>query len=198
MDVDFMMSNLAVYGYPLMFVLMYIEGPIVTFISSFLASFGLFSIFIVWFLAFMGDFLSDLMHFYVGGRGFNYVDKRLKKEGVASRSISRIRKMMRENLFRALLLVKISPPPISSSGLFLAGTFKKKRKKVILYSAIMSFCIESCFVLSGFFIGSYFYNVVGYFKGAQYLVMFFVGSLVLFLVVRKFLGVVSEKVIEKG
>ncbi len=197
MDVGFIMSNLELYGYPLMFILMYIEGPIVTFISSFLSSFGLFNIFIVGTLAFFGDFLSDLMHFYVGGRGFNYINKRLKTEGVASRSISQIRKMMKKNLFYALFLVKISPPPISSSGLFLAGTLKKKRKNVILYSAMISLMIEACFVLSGFFIGSYFYSVIGYFRGAQYAVMAVVAALILFLVVRKVLGAMSEKSLEK-
>lgn len=197
MDISFVMNNLEIYGYPLMFILMYIEGPVVTFVSSFLASSGVFNIFIVWFLAFMGDFLGDLFHFYIGGRGFGYIEKRLKKEGVALRSIGQIRKMMKKNLFRALFLVKVSPPPISSTGLFLAGTLKKKRKNVILYSAILSFCIESCFVWSGFFIGSYFYSAIGYFRGFRYTVMFIAGALIMFLVIRKILGVMSKKSLGK-
>jgi len=197
-DVNFIINNLAVYGYPLMFVLMYFGGPTVVFISAFLASFGLFNIFIVWLLAMVGDFLGDYFHFFVGGRGYGYIKKRLSDEGVASRSIVHLREMMDRKLFRALFLIKLAPPPISTAGLFLAGTFKDQRKKVLLYAISISFIMRTFFLLLGYYIGSYFYSVIGYFERVEIIVAIVVTIVILFFVGNKMLSNLSEKMIEKA
>jgi len=198
MDANLVMSNLTIYGYPLMFVLMYFGGPTVVFISAFLASFGLFNIFVVWFIAILGDFLGDFFHFFVGGRGYRYVKKRLNKEGVASCSILRLRKMIDGQLFRALFLIKLAPPPISTAGLFIAGTLKEKRKKVLLYAVLVSIIVRTFFIILGYYIGSYFYSVIGYFNHVEVVIMVVVGFIVVFFVCNKLLGSFSGKVIEKS
>ncbi len=195
MDPAVIVSYLGLYGYPIMFILMYFEGPIVTFISAFLASLGLFNLAIVWCLSFLGDFLNDLVHFYIGDKGHAAIIKRLEKNGLTHRVIMHLQNSLHKNLFYSLLMIKVAPPPISTGGLFLVGTLKNKRKKAIFYTVIICLILESISIMLGYFSGSYFQSLLQHFNGTYLLVMFFAAAIVVFFIIRQVLGNISKKVI---
>lgn len=196
MNPESIIQLVQIYGYPLMFILMYFEGPIATFVSSFLASLGFFNIFIVWLLSFLGDFTSDLVHFYIGNKGEKILTKKLKKEGFTYKLVSKLKARLHNSLFKSLFLIKLSPPPISSGGLFLTGSLKNKRVRAIAYSAIISLIIESFFIFSGFFIGSYFQKSLGYFNKIYLGIMVIALAVVLFFIIRQAYIIAFRKVAE--
>ena len=198
MDPTVIISFLKMYGYPLMFILMYFEGPIVTFIAAFLTSFGFFNLAIVWSLSFLGDFLSDLVHFSIGHRGYNFVVTKLERDGLTHRVINKLQNHLQHNLFTSLFLIKLSPPPLSSGGLFLTGTLKNKRMRAILYSAIISLILESLMITLGFFSGSYFHSILARIKETSIILMFFTGLIILFFVVKQIISKISEKMVENN
>jgi membrane protein DedA with SNARE-associated domain len=193
MDPATIITSLGTYGYPLMFVLMYLEGPIVTFISSFLVSLGFFNLAIVWSLSFLGDFLSDIVHFHIGKKSHAAVMSKLKNKGLASKFITHLQDSMHKNLFLSLVMIKISPPPISSGGLLLVGTLKKK--VAIFYSAIISLVLESIAIVLGYFSGSYFQSILKNFNEVYLLLMFFSGLIIIFFLLKQILARISENLI---
>ena len=57
------------WGYPLMFVLMFFEGPFATMIAAFLESLGLFNIGLVFVLSVSADVLGDIGLYHIGYYG---------------------------------------------------------------------------------------------------------------------------------
>jgi membrane protein DedA with SNARE-associated domain len=193
MDPQSIISLVQIYGYPLMFILMYIEGPVTTFICSFLASLGIFNIGIVWGLSFLGDFISDVVHFQIGHKGHDFVVNRLEKQGVTYRLIDKLQCLLHRNLFSSLFLIKLSPPPISSAGLFLTGTLKNKKLKAIVYAAIICLIIESVSICLGYFGGSYFYSILKYYNDIAIGLMFVVVIVLFFILKRRVAKVILNE-----
>lgn len=54
------------YGYPIIFLLVLIEGPIVTITSSFFAASGYFNVFMLYPVIVIADLLSDILWYFVG------------------------------------------------------------------------------------------------------------------------------------
>ncbi len=196
MDPSSIMFFLQTYGYPLMFILMYIEGPIVTLIASFLASFGVFNIGLVWLLSFLGDLTSDIVHLLIGHKWHQSALTRMKEGGKMRIIIKRLQRLLHKNLFYSLLIIKISPPPISTTGLFLAGTLKKRRL-VIAYAAIISLALESCIIMLGYFSGSYFQSVLKDFRETSIIVMVLAGIAAVAFILKHLLGKMSENKIRQ-
>ncbi len=57
---------LTFWGYPIMLLLMTLEGPIVTMVAAFLSSMGYFNIFAVFGLSVLGDVLGDIVLYFIG------------------------------------------------------------------------------------------------------------------------------------
>ncbi|PIU79558.1 MAG: hypothetical protein COS72_00115 [Candidatus Moranbacteria bacterium CG06_land_8_20_14_3_00_43_56] len=168
------------WGYPLMLLLMTLEGPIITIISAFLASLGYFNIFIVFSLSVLGDVLGDIVLYFIGYFGGHKIllkaEKFLKiKESV----IEKLREKFRQNGAKIIFYVK------STTGLcyitfILAGTTRMKLSKFVKYSILGGLFWSSFLVIVGYFFGYAAEQISEYIKYAGYIiltgaVMFFIG-----------------------
>jgi len=168
------------WGYPLMLLLMTLEGPIITIISAFLASLGYFNIFIVFSLSVLGDVLGDIVLYFIGYFGGHKIllkaEKFLKiKESV----IEKLREKFRQNGAKIIFYVK------STTGLcyitfILAGTARMKLSKFVKYSILGGLFWSSFLVIVGYFFGYAAEQISEYIKYAGYIiltgaVMFFIG-----------------------
>ncbi|PIW93196.1 MAG: hypothetical protein COZ87_02700 [Candidatus Moranbacteria bacterium CG_4_8_14_3_um_filter_43_15] len=168
------------WGYPLMLLLMTLEGPIITIISAFLASLGYFNIFIVFGLSVLGDVLGDIVLYFIGYFGGHKIllkaEKFLKiKESV----IEKLREKFRQNGAKIIFYVK------STTGLcyitfILAGTTRMKLSKFVKYSILGGLFWSSFLVIVGYFFGYAAEQISEYIKYAGYIiltgaVMFFIG-----------------------
>jgi len=168
------------WGYPLMLLLMTLEGPIITIISAFLASLGYFNIFIVFGLSVLGDVLGDIVLYFIGYFGGHKIllkaEKFLKiKESV----IEKLREKFRQNGAKIIFYVK------STTGLcyitfILVGTARMKLSKFVKYSILGGLFWSSFLVIVGYFFGYAAEQISEYIKYAGYIiltgaVMFFIG-----------------------
>ena len=168
------------WGYPLMLLLMTLEGPIITIISAFLASLGYFNIFIVFGLSVLGDVLGNIVLYFIGYFGGHKIllkaEKFLKiKESV----IEKLREKFRQNGAKIIFYVK------STTGLcyitfILAGTTRMKLSKFVKYSILGGLFWSSFLVIVGYFFGYAAEQISEYIKYAGYIiltgaVMFFIG-----------------------
>ena len=147
------LSQIHALGYPAMFILMVIEGPIATLIPAFGAKLGFFNIYIVFFLSLAGDILGDIILYGIGYQGGT---KALSRAASFLRIQPRIVEKL-ENLFhrhgkKTIFAVK------STTGLcwitfIAAGAVRMD---------LGNFLIGS---LSGGFVWSGFLTAIGYFFG---------------------------------
>jgi membrane protein DedA with SNARE-associated domain len=177
-------------GYGIMFIIMLVEGPIITYIAAFAASLGIFNVFYVFILSFLGNFLGDLIFFFIG---------RISKESMVdeyeSRSLNptrrnKLKTYLETNPGRTIAVIKLTPfLPIP--GLILAGASNIKFKKFLVYSVLVTICYSLTMVLLGFYSGLAFLTIAKYVKYIEYLIG---GTIILVLFVFLLFRFVSKRV----
>lgn len=183
-------------GYGIMFILMTIEGPIITYIAAFAASLGVFNIFYVLVLAIVGDVFGDVILFFIGrGSKKNKIEKYESKHINPTR-MNQLKMYLEKNPGKTLTMIKLTPfLPIP--GLILAGNSNVEFKKFLWYSFFVSFIYCLVMAVLGFYSGIAFLTIAKYVKYIEYLiggtVLLIVGVYFLF----KFLSKRISKKIEK-
>jgi len=167
------------WGYPLMFLLMIVEGPIIAIVSAFLASLGYFNIAIVLGLSISGDIIGDMILYYIGYSGGPKILPKVQKFlGVQGSVLEKLKSQFHKNSERIIFYVK-STTGLSYITFITAGTlhmrFSKFLKNIILGGLIWS----SFLVTVGYFFGYAAKQISQYIKYAGIFV--FVGA-VLFLI----------------
>jgi membrane protein DedA with SNARE-associated domain len=153
MEYQELLNLITFWGYPLMFLLMVVEGPVASLAGSFLASLGIFNIFIVLGLSILGDVLGDVL-FYLAGYfgGIPALKKMEKLFRVKQSTLKEIEKAFAKNGAKIIFSVKTTTG-LCAITFILAGISKMSFKKFLFYS-IMGGVIWSCFIVFlGYFFG---------------------------------------------
>lgn len=152
------LSILSSRSYFLLFIILLVEGPIIGFIASHLASLGFLNIFLVLIVYFLGDFVGDVLHYLFGlllvKTHNHFLKDKFKKLSnlFKSKNINSINKLVENNLFLSLVVIKLTPP-ISSLGLISLGVRKTNFVRFIKNTAIVCLMIEIPIVFLGYFTG---------------------------------------------
>jgi len=170
---------LTFWGYPVMLLLMIVEGPITTIVSAFLASLGFFNVAIVFALSIGGDIIGDMILYYIGYSGGPRILPKVQKFlGVKDAVLEKLKLQFHKNSERIIFYVK-STTGLSYITFITAGTlqmrFSKFVKNIILGGLIWS----SFLVLVGFFFGYAADKISRYIKYAGILI--FAGAVVFFI-----------------
>jgi len=160
------LSHIKLIGYPSMFLLMIIEGPIVTILAAFGAKIGFFNMYIVFLLSIFGDVLGDVIFYSIGYYGGEKM--LLKAENILKIKSSTVEKL--KNLFskhgkKTIVAVK------STTGLcwitfILAGTAKMKFEDFLSSSFLGGIIWSGFLVFVGYFFGYAFQKISLYIKYA--------------------------------
>jgi membrane protein DedA with SNARE-associated domain len=131
------------------------EGPIVTMAASFASSFGIFNVWIIFFLALFGTMLGDVFWYALGRFGRkSVIEKYVNKNFSETKTAKRLERLLEDNYFKAILLIKLVPP-LPVPGLILTGVTRMKFKKFIFASGIISLIYCIVFVVLGYFFGRF-------------------------------------------
>ena len=161
-----------------MFLLMFLEWPIVGFISAFLAAKWYFNFGIVYVLSISGDAAGDLLWYWIGRwarkigikniytieNTRNFVSKNIvfrttkigkrihrKLHALENHSIVKyVERHIKKHFLLALLIVKFTPP-LSIPGQFSFGFLKVSFWKFLLQTTLVCFLFESIFLNLGYF-----------------------------------------------
>ena len=150
------------YGYPAIFILNIIEGPIITYVASFAASIGLFNIYTVFLLSLLANFLSDLMYFSIGRFGNKTLLHKYTSK-FKHKILRKLRHHLEKNTFVSLILIKLMIP-LAAAGLIVAGMHKISYKRFVSYIMISGIPFALFFSLIGFYSGIAFNNFSRYLK----------------------------------
>jgi len=141
------------WGYPLMFVLMFFEGPFATMIAAFLASQGLFNVGIVFILSVVGDVLGDIVLYHIGYFGGTHIiEKAQKFLKIKDATVEKLKNKFHQNSGRLIFYVK-STTGLSYITFTLAGALRMKLLKFIKYSILGGLVWSSLLVFLGYFFG---------------------------------------------
>ena len=169
-----------VHGYPLMFLAMLIEGPIVTAAASFGAAFGYFNIFIVFILSILGDVMADVIYYAVGYSGrIMVVQKFGRRFGLTEERIRKVEALLNSHPNKTLIALKLTPI-LPTPGLMIVGTSRMPLNKFITICSLVILPKTIFFVL------------IGYYFGATYSIIlrkFEQGKLILVIIIVLILGI---------
>ncbi|HKL24007.1 MAG TPA: VTT domain-containing protein [Candidatus Nanoarchaeia archaeon] len=150
------------HGYFIIFLLMVIEGPIVSAAAAFASSLGYFNLYIIFVLSFFGCFIPDLIYFSIGKTGNKSLIKKLKRK-YGEKRIEKLVRKLHKNKRKTLVAVKLTPFA-SVPGLILSGLMGIRYKSFIMISMITTFFISAVFVTTGYYFGVMFDTLINYFN----------------------------------
>ena len=169
-------SGHILYAYLIIFLIMILEGPLITMSAAFAASLGYTNIWIIFLLSFFADLVGDSLDYiigYYGGRKvikkYNHIFK-IKKE-----TLDKIELHFKKHLGKTLLIVKMTP--LAVPGLILAGVGKVPLRKYIKWCSIIILPRAIFFTGVGYFFGILINPIFKYYKITEFLIF----SLVLLL-----------------
>lgn len=144
---------ITMWGYPLMFVLMFFEGPIATIVAAFLASLGYFNIFSVFILSVSADVLGDMGLYALGYYGgYKFLAKLEKFLRISPAIVGKLKAKFHENSERIIFYVK-STTGLSYITFTLAGAVNMNFSKFVKNSFLGGLVWSFFLVLAGYFFG---------------------------------------------
>lgn len=167
------------YGYFFLFIIAIFEGPIITVIAAFLASIGIFNVFIVYGIAVVGDFLGDGIWYWVGRSSSKHFFKLMFKYGtrlgITEEKVTNAEIHLKKHFFKTMVTGKITNI-VMLPIIIACGILKINYKKFIFSTLALDIPKDLFFTLLGFYFGGYYMSIN---NGIN---RFFVASTVLLIV----------------
>lgn len=165
-------------GYYLMFVIMLIEGPVITAAGGFAARLGYFNVYTVFGLSILGNLIPDIVYYAIGYWGRSAVVDRFGRYfKLDKKRIEHLEYLMKNHAGKTLTAVKLLPF-IAVPGLIVAGLTKMPLKKYTTLSFLIIFSTSLMFLLIGYYTGSAYDKISKSIEQVSYLAL---GALLIFL-----------------
>jgi membrane protein DedA with SNARE-associated domain len=181
-------------GYLLMFVVMLVEGPVITAAGAFVAALGFFNIWVVLVLSILGNFIPDLLYYALGRWGREtFMDKYGHYFGLNKDKIKRIEGMIDKHSLRSLVIIKLIPL-LATPGLIVAGLTKMNFRKYVRWSLIITVPTSLFYLIIGYYFGAAYDTIARYLRIGGFLILIFVAVFALIVYLEnKF----SDRIVEK-
>ncbi len=181
------------HGYPIMFLVMCIEGPTVTAAATFALTLGFFNPFIIFALSIAGDVLPDALYYSIGRwKGVGFVAKFGYKFGMTKKRIEKLEKMVNLHGGKTVAVLKYTPI-LSTPGLMMVGAVGMGWWRYIWFVFIVTLQKTLTFMLLGYFFGQA-YNIGKYIKyGAIIPFILIVAYFILAFLYKK----ISQRIVNK-
>jgi membrane protein DedA with SNARE-associated domain len=144
------------HGYPLIFILLTLFGSIVIQAMSFAVTFGYFNLWIIFFLAFLGEILKDFILYSIGYFSRKaFINKFGNFLGASPEKMHELKTFIEKHPGKTLTAIK-TLPLLSMPGLIMVGSSHMSLKR---------FTITICYIIVPKII---FFMILGYFFGNAY------------------------------
>lgn len=190
MDSSQIIELLAKYGYPVIFLLVLIEGPMVMIISSFFAALGYFNPFVLYPLIVIADLSADILWYYAGYLGRkNVVNRWGKFIGLTRNKLNRFEKIsskFKNHQGKILFTAKITHI-IGFPFLIAAGIFRVDIKKFIWFNFLATIPKVMFFMLLGYYFGEASEIISRYLEyGTLIGIFLLILSITIYFIIQKF------------
>jgi len=177
-------------GYGIMFILMLIEGPVITYIAAFAASLGIFNVFYVLILSFFGNLIGDLIFFFIGRVGKESSVQKYVHKSINDTKMGKLKMYLERNPGKTIAVIKLTPF-LPVPGLILTGTTDITLRKFIIYSGLINIVYCLSMVILGFYSGIAFLTIAKYVRYIEYVIG---GTILLMVGVYFLIKFISNKV----
>jgi len=184
-------------SYPIIFLLMFIDGTSVNFIASSISAGGVLNVKIVCVLAFCAELIADIAYYSIGRKiDTKKILGRIKNEG-SRNFLTKINKSFSSKPFLALIITKFLGP-IAIPGIMYLGSIRALRMQEFILTA-MSVTLVRALTISyaGYMVGkgvSAYAKLYGTFNTAWKVL---VGGIILYFVIRYVYKKIMEIVMKK-
>ncbi|MEA3323343.1 MAG: DedA family protein, partial [Patescibacteria group bacterium] len=157
------------YGYIIMIPLMMVIGPIVSIVAAFMASMGIFNVYIVFVISFVAGMIGDILLYGAGRKwGMRAVHRINGRFGVTENSVLKMEKAFEAHGGKLIIAVK------STTGLcwvtfIAAGIVKMPFWRFVMYTIIGGFVWSGFLVIVGYFFGYMYKQIVQYISFAGWI-----------------------------
>lgn len=174
-------------GYTVMFILMLIEGPVVTAAGAFAAAFSYFHLWIVLILSVLANLIPDVVFYAMGYWGrHKFIDQYGQYFGLTKQRVAAAEKLAEKHTGKSLIAIKMIPF-IAAPGLIIVGASKMNLRKYILWCAAITIPSSLIYLIIGYYFGAAYNTIDHYLHWGYYLLT---GTIIIVLVIlyyqRKF------------
>ncbi len=142
------------FGYPLIFAITIFEGPIITVVSSFLASLGYFNVYIVYMVVVSADLTGDILWYLVGYFGRkHFIERYGHYIGITTERIAKLESHFLSHAGKTIFLAKITHA-IGLPFIIAAGMARVRFKTFFSYSLLATLPKSLIFVFLGYYTGT--------------------------------------------
>jgi len=172
-EYQYLLEIIAFWGYPLMFLLMIVEGPIATLGAAFMASMGFFNVFIVLALSIIGDLIADVILYGIGFFSKNGIGSKKRKVWKPKSETTKMIKEGFEKKGPQLVFFTKATIGLSAVTFILAGMTRLNFKKFLFYSLLGGIFWSSFIVALGYYFGWLAEEIEKYIKFSGWFIFLF-------------------------
>lgn len=156
-------------GYTVMFILMLIEGPVVTAAGAFAAAFSYFHLWAVFLLSILANLIPDVVYYAMGYWGrHRFIDAYGSYFGLTRQRVMAAEKLANKHTVKSLIAIKMIPF-LATPGLIIVGASKMNLKKYIFWSIIITVPSSLIYLLIGYYFGAAYNTIEHYLHLGYYL-----------------------------
>lgn len=189
------LSLLLTYRYFILFPLACFEGPVVSLVAGFLVHLGYFSILPAFLIMCAGDFVSDLLYYYIGrfGSQKKYLEKYSQRYKFIGNNFPALEKLWFDHSVKTMFFSKLAYG-LSAPLLISAGLAKMPARKFISYAFLVTLSQYIIIMTIGYYLGYSYSYAIKYIKFTGILVAV---AVIVFIVVYITIQKYARKKIEK-
>ena len=189
-------QGLIIHGYVLMFLLMCVEGPIITTAAAFAVSLGYFNLSIVFILSILGDVIPDTIYYFIGYFArHSVINKYGHRFGLSTARMEKIESHLTRHAGKTITALKLTPI-IALPGFMIVGSARYSYWKYILVCTLVSLVKTAIFMAVGYYFG-HLYNLGQYLEYSNLFLFGILILLILFYLIYKKVGAWLGRKIEK-
>lgn len=158
------------HGYALLFILMLIEGPVVTAAAAFAAALHYFNIWWILTLSIAANLIPDLVYYLIGYWGREqFINKYGHYLGLTKERIATTEKLAMKHSGKSLFAIKMVPF-LATPGLILVGATKMNLKKYAFWCTAITIPTSVAYLLIGYYFGATYNTIDHYLHIGGYLI----------------------------
>ena len=173
-------------SYFFIFIIMVIEGPVVSIISAYLASLGFLNVWIILIISILGNLIPDIFLYFIGRYSrTKKIESYIKRFGLKDCQIINIEENIKKHFGKTFSLIKITPM-LPVPGLILVGFSRIPFKKFLIIDILFNLMVSTIFILFGYYFGYAIDSIFKYFRIGQFSIFGLILLIgVVYLVYRK-------------
>ncbi|HVO28417.1 MAG TPA: DedA family protein [Candidatus Paceibacterota bacterium] len=172
-------------GYTVMFILMLIEGPVVTAAGAFAAALSYFHLWIVFLLSILGNLIPDVIYYAMGYWGRqSFIDRYGHYFGLTKQRVAAAERLANKHTAKSLVAIKMIPF-LATPGLIVVGASKMDIRKYIWWSLVITVPSSLIYLLIGYYFGAAYNTIDHYLHLGYYLIGAAVAALIFVIYLQR-------------